>query len=315
VEALTFGALISSIDPIAVLSVLSNMGMTDTDTIYVVIFGESLLNDGVAIVLFETLVHFLDEDLVIDGDAVFAASIHFLVVAIGSLLVGVGSGMLSTVYFWLFHGCQTALVEVLMFFCWALLPYYVCDGIGWSGIVSAVATGFVMDLYVVGEKEEVMMDNSEHDSSPSSPAKTGERAFAPGRYRIFSGAGHLSEESRTHIGFVTEMISTVMETAIFAYLGLFLFSHRYHWNFFHTVLAIFACCVSRAVMIPSLSLVANAITRLQQTRAACRKPVALRRTVPNAPAGVVIDVKMQVVLWFAGLRGAMSFALVEHIPM
>ena len=32
-EALTFGALISSIDPIAVLSVLSNMGMTDTDTI------------------------------------------------------------------------------------------------------------------------------------------------------------------------------------------------------------------------------------------------------------------------------------------
>jgi NhaP-type Na+/H+ or K+/H+ antiporter len=42
VEALTFGALISSIDPIAVLSVLSNMGMTDTDTIYVLIFGESV---------------------------------------------------------------------------------------------------------------------------------------------------------------------------------------------------------------------------------------------------------------------------------
>jgi NhaP-type Na+/H+ or K+/H+ antiporter len=39
IEALTFGALISSIDPIAVLSVLSNIGMTDTDTIYVVIFG------------------------------------------------------------------------------------------------------------------------------------------------------------------------------------------------------------------------------------------------------------------------------------
>jgi NhaP-type Na+/H+ or K+/H+ antiporter len=44
VESLAFGALISSIDPIAVLSVLSNMGMTDTDTIYVIIFGESLLN-------------------------------------------------------------------------------------------------------------------------------------------------------------------------------------------------------------------------------------------------------------------------------
>ena len=103
VEALTFGALISSIDPIAVLSVLSNMGMTDTDTIYVVIFGESLLNDGVAIVLFQTLVHFLDESLVIDSEAVTAAAIHFLVVALGSFLIGVASGILSTVYFWVFH--------------------------------------------------------------------------------------------------------------------------------------------------------------------------------------------------------------------
>jgi NhaP-type Na+/H+ or K+/H+ antiporter len=52
IESLLFGALISSIDSIAVLSVLSNMGMNDRDVIYVLIFGESLLNDEVAIVLF-----------------------------------------------------------------------------------------------------------------------------------------------------------------------------------------------------------------------------------------------------------------------
>jgi hypothetical protein len=86
VEALTFGALISSIDPIAVLSVLNNMGMNDTDTIYVLIFGESLLNDGVAIVLFHTLVHFLDENLVIDDDAIMAAVVHFFVVAFGCVI-------------------------------------------------------------------------------------------------------------------------------------------------------------------------------------------------------------------------------------
>jgi NhaP-type Na+/H+ or K+/H+ antiporter len=70
IESLAFGALISSIDPIAVLSVLSNMGMSDKDPIYVLIFGESLLNDGVAIVLFQTLVHFMDEKIVIDSEAV-----------------------------------------------------------------------------------------------------------------------------------------------------------------------------------------------------------------------------------------------------
>lgn len=98
VESLTFGALISSIDPIAVLSVLSNMGMTDMDTIYVLIFGESLLNDGVAIVLFETLVRFLDDSIIIDSDEIAAAAMHFTVVASGSLLVGVGAGMVSNIF-------------------------------------------------------------------------------------------------------------------------------------------------------------------------------------------------------------------------
>ncbi len=77
VESLAFGSLISSIDPIAVLSVLSNMGMSDKDQIYVLIFGESLLNDGVAIVLFQTLVHFMDENIVIDAEAVS----YFLLIA------------------------------------------------------------------------------------------------------------------------------------------------------------------------------------------------------------------------------------------
>ena len=343
VEALTFGALISSIDPIAVLSVLSNMGMNDTDTIYVLIFGESLLNDGVAIVLFHTLVHFLDENLVIDREAMVAATVHFLVVAFGyvdcfiywvhnlirafvcrSLLVGVASGILSTVYYWLFHGCQTPLVEVLMFFCWALLPYYVCDGIGWSGIVASVAVGFVMDLHIVGqirhgtstEEPQIMMDGSEHThgSFDSNGMIHKEKQQERMRRRIFGGFGHLSTEAKAHIGFVTEIIAAAMETAIFAYLGLFLFSHRYHWNFFHMVIAILACCVSRGVMIPSLGLIANWITSMQQRRDRCRQQSNLSKP-PAATAGVIVDRKMQVVLWFAGLRGAMSFALVEHIPL
>lgn len=321
VEALTFGALISSIDPIAVLSVLSNMGMNDTDTIYVLIFGESLLNDGVAIVLFHTLVHFLDETLIIDREAIFAATVHFFVVAFGSLLVGVASGMMSTVYFWIFYGCQTPLVEVLMFVCWALLPYYVCDGIGWSGIVAAVAVGFVMDLHIVGQQRieediDAIMDLSEqtatsHDSNGENKLKFNER----NRRGIFNRHGHLSTEARAHVGFVTEIISTGMETAIFAYLGFFLFSHRYHWNVIHTLIAILACCVSRAVMIPSLGFVANWITRIQQKRVFCRTQLSSANRKANNRAGVIVDRRMQIALWFAGLRGAMSFALVEHIPL
>lgn len=146
-ESLIFGSLISSIDPIAVLSVLNNMGMTDSDTIYVLIFGESLLNDGIAIVLFQTLVHFLDEALVIDGEAVFDAIIHFVVVALGSLTVGVASGACATIYFAVMHGMQTPMVELISFLAWAFIPYFICDMVEWSGIVAIVANGFVMDLY------------------------------------------------------------------------------------------------------------------------------------------------------------------------
>lgn len=317
IEALIFGSLISSIDPIAVLSVLSNMGMTDTDTIFVLIFGESLLNDGVAIVLFQTLVHFLDANMEVDTNAILAAIIHFLVVAIGSLLVGLASGICCTIYYWTMHGCQTPLIEVLMFCCWALIPYYVCDGIEWSGIVAVVAAGFVMDIYVVGPH------GSHHEYTPGneSIAPTLSRPVATRKPRaIFSHEGQLSLEAKTHIGFVTEIIATMMETAIFAYLGLFLFSSRYHWNIYHTFIAIGACCASRAFMIPFLSSFANWITTMQQTTSICLQKVTISSDHDRSPQkelkfGVCIDGKMQLILWFAGLRGAMSFALVENIPL
>jgi hypothetical protein len=229
-ESLIFGALISSIDPIAVLSVLNNMGMTDSDAIYVLIFGESLLNDGIAIVLFQTLVHFLDETLVVDAEVIFDAIMHFIVVACGSLSVGILSGASATIYFATMNGCQTPLVECIMFFCWAIIPYYICDMVEWSGIVAIVANGFVMDLFVVGQKRNNVEDEIEFlvngtSNGSSSRARNNNRRQCQS---FFSYEGHLSEMANNHVHFVIEIFATLMETAIFAYLGLFLFSSRYH---------------------------------------------------------------------------------------
>ena len=41
-DSLVFGALISSIDPVAILSVLTSLNMSETDIIYILVFGESL---------------------------------------------------------------------------------------------------------------------------------------------------------------------------------------------------------------------------------------------------------------------------------
>ena len=48
-ESFTFGSLISAVDPVATLAIFSAM---DVDPIlYMLVFGESILNDAVAIVL------------------------------------------------------------------------------------------------------------------------------------------------------------------------------------------------------------------------------------------------------------------------
>ena len=49
VQSFTFGSLISAVDPVATLAIFSAM---DVDPIlYMLVFGESILNDAVAIVL------------------------------------------------------------------------------------------------------------------------------------------------------------------------------------------------------------------------------------------------------------------------
>ncbi|KAL7450927.1 hypothetical protein ACHAWC_002782, partial [Mediolabrus comicus] len=310
-ESMIFGALISSIDPIAVLSVLNSMGMTDTDTVYILIFGESLLNDGVAIVLFQTLVHFLDETLVVDTEVIFDAIIHFIVVAVGSLSVGILSGASATVYFATMHGCQTPLVECIMFFCWAIIPYYICDMVEWSGIVAIVANGFVMDLFVVGQKRNNNVDE-EIDYLVNGTGNGNNRARNKRQQcrSFFNYEGHLSDMANSHVHFVIEIFATLMETAIFAYLGLFLFSSRYHWSARLTMISIFATVMGRIIMIPTLSHVANVFNRMRGQRSRSGSP---RGEINEG--GVHIDRRMQLVLIFAGLRGAMSFALVEHIPM
>jgi len=50
-DSMIFGALLSSTDPVTVLSIFQTLKVDPK--LYAVIFGESILNDSVAIVLFQ----------------------------------------------------------------------------------------------------------------------------------------------------------------------------------------------------------------------------------------------------------------------
>ncbi|KAL3916132.1 MAG: hypothetical protein SGILL_005320 [Bacillariaceae sp.] len=331
-DSLVFGSLISSIDPVATLSILSGVGVNQADTLYTLIFGESLLNDGVAIVLFETLKDHLGEDDALGPDAYKEMTKHFCIALFGSMGIGCGVGMCCTFYFWLLKGKQTPVTEVAIFFCWALIPYYIADGLKCSGIISIMVMGFMMDYFVIGgfqSEEAAWNDYMVMRQDESGLARGGlpldrwtrvQQSFS----QAFAGRGHLLSRSRNHVGFVAKVIATVMDTAIFSYLGLFLFNGN-TWNLRLNLTAVFGCVSSRLVMVLALSLLINiaVFTDLEKRISRCMKALNPFRRInlmedddsTGSHTKIYLDRKTQLILLLAGVRGAVSFALVESIPV
>jgi len=378
-DSLIFGALISSVDPVATLSILQQMGVSETNILYVVVFGESILNDGVAIALFDSLKMHLEnphnnipDDNNIDnnsnmilndlqqeggGGNVFHQSMnilqesvqYFLKISVVSVLIGLVIGVLCTIYFWTLRGRQSPVSEVAMFFCFALMAYYISDGIGCSGIISIMTAGFIMDIYVRGYRlserdgefellrsEELPNDVAEHnvqvtnndDVNAPLPIRRSCPTYSDFRV-MFSGIGHISHRAKVHVGFVADVLANLMETSIFAYLGLFLFSNN-KWDDVPLILiGIFACVISRIFMIGKISLIVNGVIfangyiRKLSNRITHRDdtdPVPVHNVqdsnqLQQQPNNNYIDKNMRLILLFSGVRGAVSLALAENIPL
>mmetsp|Transcript_8394 Transcript_8394/g.15838 ORF Transcript_8394/g.15838 Transcript_8394/m.15838 type:complete len:785 (+) Transcript_8394:383-2737(+) len=337
-DSMIFGALISSIDPVAVLSIMHSLGVSDTNMLYVLVFGESILNDGVSIAMFESLVVHLNKAIEqpgnLDSALIWSSAKFFWKVSWVSILIGVATGIACTMYFWVLRGRHGPVAEVTSFFCFAMLAYYVSDGVGGSGIVSIMVAGILMDVHVRGthlsqvdEEYEFRhlpqssgdaVDDQIYDEQagyplPSSSCKC--PSYTDLRV-MFSGVGHISNRAKSHVGFVADVLSNLMETAIFAYLGLFLFSNK-KWDDIPLIfVGISSCIVSRVVMIAVVSLFVNAVGFIHEYTGKLwnndqSNPVPLHEQRPR----LYIDRNMQLVLLYSGMRGAVSLALVENVPL
>jgi len=147
-SALVFGSLISATDPVTVLAVFQALGVKVD--LFSMVFGESVLNDAVAIVLSSTLLSFNDPEVEVNFESIMGAVQMFLTIFIGSLIIGLIYGVASAIVFKkldLRHHDDLLFIEAALSFTFPWAAYYTSEANHFSGIVTILFVGMVMATY------------------------------------------------------------------------------------------------------------------------------------------------------------------------
>jgi len=134
--ALVFGALISATDPVSVVALFRSMGVPKR--LQVLLEGESLFNDGTAIVLYTLIL-----SSVLAGAQSFSwisGIFDFIVVAGGGVVIGL---ILGTVISQVISRVDDHLIETALTSVLAYGAYLIAETAGVSGVLAVVAAGLV----------------------------------------------------------------------------------------------------------------------------------------------------------------------------
>ncbi len=135
VAALLFGVLISATDPVAVVAIFRDLGVPER--LLTIVEGESLLNDGVAIVLFNILLAAVLGSEIHIGNGV----IDFFSVFFGGAAIGTVAGLVAALMLpWLNRLSAAALSLAVAYGGFVLAD----DVFGFSGVMATLAAGLVL---------------------------------------------------------------------------------------------------------------------------------------------------------------------------
>ncbi|KAL3912607.1 MAG: hypothetical protein SGILL_006815, partial [Bacillariaceae sp.] len=217
-ELLTFGALISSTDPVSTLAVFQAKRVDPR--LFYLCFGESVLNDALAIVLFYSFGKFVSKEH--DPGDVAIAFIEFFVDlflnSIGSLALGCFGGAFAAFLFKQIDMRHNRLSEISVLILLMYIPFLIAEILHLSGIVTILFTGITANRYVVPNLSAITKVNAD---------------------MVFRLGAHLAE------------------TAIFLELGLSVFGMVGYWNWAFIGWSVLACLAGRALNVYPLSLLYN----------------------------------------------------------
>ncbi|KAK9474628.1 Cation/H+ exchanger [Dipodascopsis tothii] len=143
VAALGVGATLSATDPVTILSIF-NAYKVDPK-LYTIIFGESILNDAVSIVMFETTLKFHGESAQVSS--LFKGIGIFLMTFTISLLIGAIVGVMTALILRHSQVRQFPAIESCLVLLFAYASYFFSNGCHMSGIVSLLFCGITLKHY------------------------------------------------------------------------------------------------------------------------------------------------------------------------
>ncbi|XP_053240072.1 sodium/hydrogen exchanger 7 isoform X2 [Podarcis raffonei] len=219
-DCLLFGAIISATDPVTVLAIFNELH-ADVD-LYALLFGESVLNDAVAIVLSSSIVAYQPTGGNIhafDAAAFFKSVGVFLGIFSGSFMMGVVTGVVTALISKFTKLHCFPLLETALFFLMSWSTFLLAEACGFTGVVSVLFCGITQAHYTYN---------------------------------------NLSVESRSRTKQLFEVLHFLAENFIFSYMGLALFTFQKHiFSPIFIIGAFIAVFLGRAAHIYPLSFFLN----------------------------------------------------------
>ncbi|MFC7370169.1 cation:proton antiporter [Fictibacillus iocasae] len=140
--AFVFAALMSATDPVSVLSIFKTLGVNKK--LSTIIEGESLLNDGIAVVLFMISSLYLLQFMEQGPAGIISSVLLFIKVAAGGLLVG---GALGYVFSKLTSWFDDYPLEILFSLVLFYGSFSIAEAFHVSGVIAVVTAGIIFGNY------------------------------------------------------------------------------------------------------------------------------------------------------------------------
>lgn len=217
-DCLFFGAIISATDPVTVLAIFNNQKVNVN--LYALVFGESVLNDAVSIILAQAIEKYSGAANDTFNISEFFESIKtFFIVFFGAFAIGSSMGCFNAILTKYTQIRQHPGLETALFILMSYSTFLAAEACELTGIVSVLFCGIFQAHYTYN---------------------------------------NLSEESQHQTKEIFNLLNFLSENFIFVYIGVTLFTYGHHqWEFSFIIGAIIAIILARAINIYPLSYVIN----------------------------------------------------------